>query len=680
MKNKNRINKIIILTIIGVILLITVLIFIINYSKDESSFSLLEKKWLKDNSNNVIDVSIYNGIPIYGQNGAGVSFDYLDKFSEKYGIKFNKVSYMTESNTTFKNVSFRILDSDDKLSNDDILLYEDNYIVVSDELKNIDKNSDLFNTSVGVLNTDSDLITNYLSDVADISYTPYKSVSELIKALEDNKVDYIIVPKAMYIDDVFKNNLNILYHINDLEQKYVLTVTGNETLLNIMKKYTNQFKESEYDISYRKNFTNNMYTASQISEAEIANYNSNPYVYGYVINMPFENVNHDTFVGTLSNYLSDFEDMFGVNFKLVKYDNIKDLKQALSSGEVDVAFANFNADGTNIDKIYTISPFREDYVVLSKNYFAINSIKSLANSEVLCVANSYIDDYLTANNIKVKRYPNTDELLRNIDNDDVVMVDKATYQFYQTRKFADYKILHEDKLDSDYRFVIRDVNKNATFAKLFSNYVMSSDYNQIKYEYNTTYDVTKADIFKAILKYGLVIVLVVVGIVFIVLGTKRRRKKNKTIAKDEKIKFIDIMTSLKNRNYLNYNMKKWEENVIYPQAVVIIDLNNIKYINDNFGHEVGDEEIKKAASILINNQLEKTDIMRTDGNEFLIYMVGYNEKEVVAFVRRIFKELKNLPHGFGAAIGYSMIEDDLKTIDDAINEATLEMRSLKEKL
>ena len=40
--------------------------------------------------------------------------------------------------------------------------------------------------------------------------------------------------------------------------------------------------------------------------------------------------------------------------------------------------------------------------------------------------------------------------------------------------------------------------------------------------------------------------------------------------------------------------------------------------------------------------------------------------------------MKGLPHGFGAAIGYSMIEDEIKTLDDAINEATLEMMANKE--
>ena len=70
--------------------------------------------------------------------------------------------------------------------------------------------------------------------------------------------------------------------------------------------------------------------------------------------------------------------------------------------------------------------------------------------------------------------------------------------------------------------------------------------------------------------------------------------------------------------------------------------------------------------------------MRTNGNEFLIYLVNYDEKQVISYIRKLNKELKDLSHGFGAAIGYSMINDGLKTIDDAINEATLDMKTNKE--
>ena len=59
-------------------------------------------------------------------------------------------------------------------------------------------------------------------------------------------------------------------------------------------------------------------------------------------------------------------------------------------------------------------------------------------------------------------------------------------------------------------------------------------------------------------------------------------------------------------------------------------------------------------------------------------MVGHDEKAVITYIRKLHKEFKNLSHGFGAAIGYSMITDEIKTIDDAVNEATLDMRSNKE--
>ena len=57
------------------------------------------------------------------------------------------------------------------------------------------------------------------------------------------------------------------------------------------------------------------------------------------------------------------------------------------------------------------------------------------------------------------------------------------------------------------------------------------------------------------------------------------------------------------------------------------------------------------------------------------YIKSKNEQ----FTRKIYKDLKELPHGYGATVGYSMIMDDVKTVDDAMNEALLDMRNNKEK-
>ena len=61
-----------------------------------------------------------------------------------------------------------------------------------------------------------------------------------------------------------------------------------------------------------------------------------------------------------------------------------------------------------------------------------------------------------------------------------------------------------------------------------------------------------------------------------------------------------------------------------------------------------------------------------------ISFVFAGEEDVISYTRKIYKELKELPYGYGATIGYSMIMDDIKTVDDAINEATIDMRNKKE--
>lgn len=680
MKKNSKINKIVILSIIGLIFSISLIIFILNYTKDSSSFSILEKNWINNNSNNVIDVSVYNDIPIYGQNGEGIVFSYLEEFTNSYNIGFNKVPYLQNNNQNLKNVSFRILDFNTELTDNDIEIYKDYYVIVSKNNIVLDTIDNINEIKLGVLDNDISTIKYYLFEASNITYVSCENIEEMLTKIKDGTIEYMALPKTMYLDDILTNDLNIVYHISEIYKKYVITVNKDNTLKSILNKYWMIYDKEYKEDKYKTYFLNTIFKYEGITEAEIMSYNGQPYTYGYVTNMPYENTINKEFVGSISNYLSGFEDIADVDFKVVGYNSIVELKQALSHGEVDLIFANFNTNGVNVDTLKTVSPFKEEYVVLSKEPMVINTIRSLKGNEVYVVKNTYLYDYLNTNSIITKGYNNTDDLLRNIRNDSIVIIDKDTYEYYRNTKFKDYKIVYQDSINNNYTFVIRDVNKNATFYKLFSYYVSDVNYKTLKYQYNTDYIINSNNQLNSILKYTLISVIIIALIIIISYIIFKNKHNNKKLKKEDKLKFTDVMTSLKNRNYLNYNIKKWDENVIYPQAIVIVDLNNIKYINDNYGHAEGDEVIKKAANILIINQQENTDIVRTDGNEFLIYMVGYDEKKVIDYTRKIIKELKELPHGFGATLGYSMIEDDIKTIDDAINEATLSMRQAKEKI
>lgn len=679
MKKNNKTNKIVTLLIIGTIFIISLVIFILNYTKDSSSLSMKEKGWINLNTNNTIDVSVYNDVPIYGQNGKGIIFSYLEEFTKSYGVQFNKVSYVGNNNQNLRDVSFRILDFNTELTDNDIEIYKDYYVIVSKESITLDTISDLSEIKLGVLNDDINNVKYYLYEAKDITYVACDSLEDMLSKLESDNITHMAIPKTMYLDEILTNDLNIVYHISELYKKYVITVSKDNTLKSILNKYWMIYNEQHKEEKYKTYILDTIFKAKEITESEIMDYTAT-YVFGYVTSMPFQNTINKEFVGTISNYLKGFEDIANVDFKIVAYNSIVELKQALSHGEVDLIFGNFNTNGVNVDILKTTSPFKEEYVVLSKNNIVVNSIRSLKGYEVYTVNNTYLYDYLTANSISTKVFNNTDELLRNIKNDSIVLLDRDTYEYYKNTKFKDYNIIYQNTLQDNYHFVIRNVDKNETFYKLFNYYTSDTNYKTIKYEYNTDYIINSNNELNIIIKYVLIVIVLITFILIISVIISKKKNKNKELKKEDKLKFTDVMTSLKNRNYLNYNIKKWDENIIYPQSIVIIDLNNVKYINDNYGHEEGDEVIKKAASILIVNQQENTDIVRTDGNEFLIYMVGYEEKKVIEYTRKINKELKELPHGFGATIGYSMIEDDIKTIDDAINEATLSMRQAKEKI
>lgn len=671
---KKRNNKTIILIIIGIFFVVLFGIFILNYSKDDASFSILEKKWISDNTSNIIDISIYNDIPVYGNSGKGVAFDLLDDFTSKYGINFNKVSYLIDNNSNLKSTAFRVLDSTTSLTDNDILLYKDSYVIVTNTDNTIDRITDIDDISLAVLSSDIGLVSSYLSDAKKISYVSKDDIDDIELAFNNEEVEYAIIPYNMYMDFILKNDLNIIYHLTDITKQYVLTIE-NKTFLNIMKKYYKSFSSELQTSSYKEHFLNEFFLNKGISEVDRMGYNASSYTVGYITYMPYTDTENKLLVGNLSNYLSGFEDTFEVDFKLVSYDSIELLKKDLSSGIIDVAFANFNTSGMNIDTLYTPSLFKEEYVVLSKDTFVVSSIKSLKDREVSVLKDSYINDLVTSSGIKVKTYNNTDDLIRNVNNDTILVIDKDTYDYYKTQKLNNFNELYRGTLPYQYSFVIRDVNKNTIFAELFSYYVSMVNYDEVRFAYNTS---TKIYDYKLLTTF-LITLFVILTLIFLVFIIKRKRSKSDIIiTNSDKLRYIDAMTSLKNRTYLNSKIKEWDENVIYPQGFVVVDLNNIKYINDNKGHEEGDIVIKKAASILIVNQEANTDIIRTDGTEFLIYMVGYSEKDVVAYTRKLYKELKELPYGFGATIGYSMILDDVKTVDDAINEATIDMRNKKE--
>lgn len=90
---------------------------------------------------------------------------------------------------------------------------------------------------------------------------------------------------------------------------------------------------------------------------------------------------------------------------------------------------------------------------------------------------------------------------------------------------------------------------------------------------------------------------------------------------------IDPLTELYNRNGMEYFSKRLYEKALKNGThllVCICDMNGLKYINDNFGHEEGDRAIRKLSEI-IKAALPKDDLaFRIGGDEFLVLGIRDN--------------------------------------------------------
>ena len=668
MDNKKR-NTIITLIIVALLLLGSGIYLFLNYTADEFSFNVVEKKWLNDNANNVIDINVYNDIPVYGFNGEGIIFNFLDYFTKNNNINFNKISYYSDTEMKDSDISFQMVNNNEKNDND-ILLYRDHYVVLSlssDDYFSLDDTLE-----VGVLKRDNSILNNYFSD--NIKLVEYDDISLMVNALKEGTIKYIVLSNLSHMDDILENGLNIIYHIEDIKKDYVLRVKDN-TLASIIKKSYNEYLDTYFTRDYSTNYLSLYYKSTNTSDLLQKNFNAKTYTYGYVVNMPYENSVNDKFVGTILNYINLFEEKTGVEIKTIRYHDIDALKSALVSGEVDFALGNFNYDNLNLDYVTTRSIDSLEYVILSKKEMHVNTIKGLVGERVSVVGGSLLYHELERSGIKAITYEDTDELIRSMDDNSTVILDKETLIYYKDSKLKDYRVVVEDNIREGYRFILN--KKNDPYNSIFSYFVSSLDYNLIKYDYNTNITLDKD--YTAIKIFAFLVGLILFLITTIILINKKNVTQP-VITKDENQKYIDPMTSLKNRNYLNLNIYNWDDNVIFPQSVVVMDVNRLREINDTYGREAGDEIVKKVASVLINNQLENTDIVRSGGDEFLIYMVGYEEKKVSEYAKKLLKDMKDIPDSYGVEIGYSMILDEVKTVDDAINEATTDMKENKEEL
>ena len=135
----------------------------------------------------------------------------------------------------------------------------------------------------------------------------------------------------------------------------------------------------------------------------------------------------------------------------------------------------------------------------------------------------------------------------------------------------------------------------------------------------------------------------------------------------------DQLTGLFNRNYFNISIEREIEKVRRmggKPMLIMIDINNFKYVNDTYGHLQGDKVLKESA-IILNNSVRASDLLvRLGGDEFLILLPSVTGDEKDALLKRLRKNLSDwnrgnatLDYKLSFSIGHATLEADTDFVE-----------------
>lgn len=121
-----------------------------------------------------------------------------------------------------------------------------------------------------------------------------------------------------------------------------------------------------------------------------------------------------------------------------------------------------------------------------------------------------------------------------------------------------------------------------------------------------------------------------------------------------------------------------------PLALLYIDLDKFKPVNDTYGHEAGDAVLRKVAELFTSCVRDEDTVARLGGDEFIIVLYGLTEKNMVEERVKKIMELINEPIWLndlriklGASIGITMAPTDGATVEALLQAADETMYAVK---
>lgn len=151
--------------------------------------------------------------------------------------------------------------------------------------------------------------------------------------------------------------------------------------------------------------------------------------------------------------------------------------------------------------------------------------------------------------------------------------------------------------------------------------------------------------------------------------------------------YHDDLTGLRNRRCFRDEIEKWisESQESDEMALIFLDLNRFKYINDTLGHNAGDRVLRDVADRLDQHLRNSADLYRFGGDEFILILKNRSKEEVEAFAKEVTEVflnpfyLDNERLYLAGSLGISLFPKDGQDVENLLKRADSAMYVAKKK-
>lgn len=148
------------------------------------------------------------------------------------------------------------------------------------------------------------------------------------------------------------------------------------------------------------------------------------------------------------------------------------------------------------------------------------------------------------------------------------------------------------------------------------------------------------------------------------------------------ISFIDDLSGLYNRKYMNHYLNKLQNNKAKHVYGFLMDINDFKTINDIYGHLKGDQAIIQFGKILQHSIDKDSVAIRMGGDEFVIFAILKSNEEALALKKRIEQNVRQFnihskePFHLSFSIGIAKYNGNIDTFLSAMDDSMYEAKNM----